>query len=256
MSNIRIVFEGMLVLFVKNGTKPCHVGILKHAAAHAAKLIVNEIQGGDPVEVARLENDAFKPRLWLDVVKDPSALKIQIFTDGTPDPFERNQANSNDFRWALDFEGAEMYKPERIQVDLSAFSSILRINDGTFYTKQVSANKLTKESSVMALTTIGRVATKLLAQITLAGSETATLWNGADALEPLASFKNIAGLDYAIHLGKTRHHDEASIQADAEFFYSALAGNIAPSRKLHFGETSRIDPDARCLVGWMSQTDL
>jgi hypothetical protein len=256
MSVIRIVFEGMMVLFVKNGGKSCDVGILKHAPDHTAKLIVNKISQGDPQEMARLEGNGFQSRLWLDVAKDPSSLKIQLHTDGTS-IFDRRRAVSDDFRWALDFEGREMYEPSRVSVDVSAFSSILHINDGTFYTKQVSANQLTIKSVNTLPATIGKVATKLVALITLAGTETASLWNGENADQPLASFKHESGLDYAIQLVNIRHHPvEVLDQADAEYYYTAIASNIAPSRKLHFGETARIDPDARCLTAWASQTEL
>jgi hypothetical protein len=74
----------------------------------------------------------------------------------------------------------------------------------------------------------------------------------------LFRFANVPGVDYAVFVGKTRPHGHKMRMTDppdAENYYHALAANIPDANKIHFeADMARIDQDARCLVGWVSQT--
>lgn len=256
MSIIRVTFEGMLVLFLNNARRYCHVGILKNAPNHDAKLVATKIpSGGAPEEMARLGNDNFAPQLWLDVQK--STPKIELTTDGSAFTRLTHHADS-DFRWAIDFEGDDLYK-HPIRTDMAGFSSVLQINDGKFSTQQISNNQLTKRQGNSTQIVVGKVATKLVAAIALSANDKAELWNGETDL-PLATFENVPSVDYGIYLGKTRghHHAEDSEVIDANHYYTALGSDIAPGRKYYFDRepSSRIDPDAVCLPAWMGTTEL
>lgn len=256
MSQLRVVLEGVMVLFVGNGRPYCYVGIVKNVPEHTAQLIVNEISGGEPEEKARIEHAQFQPRLWLQAAK--ATTKIELITDGTG-RLNRNGPDSDDFRWVLNFEGPEVYD-HRIAVDQSGFSAILRINDGKFYTKEVSDNKLRLFNRTQDRP-IGKVATKVRILINLASGESAALWNGAGAVNPVFEFAYKSGVDYGVYLKNVRPHAHPETSAlmeqiDAEFYYNALGGDVVPSDKFHFDIPHRVDPDARCLIGWMGQTDL
>jgi len=42
---------------------------------------------------------------------------------------------------------------------------------------------------------------------------------------------------------------------DAEYYYTVVAGDLAPSRRIHFGIPARSIPDASCLTAVLSNSD-
>lgn len=249
-SLIQMTFEGMMVLFVKNGGVYCDVGLLKHAPNHIANLLVTRIpRVGAPEILLHLHDAEFESRLWLDVQKREPL--ITLYTNSDRD-FQRDDKDDvQDFRWVVNFEGPQMYA-RPVGKDPSAFRSFLRINDGTFYTQQLSSNELILLKPRRDPETIGQVAVRIRCEIALSGSEVAFFSNGADNRPvELPASENV---DYGIYLSNVRHEHEHSpdhspaveSDIDAENYNTALAVDQPPSRKIHFDRSARATPDAAC----------
>jgi hypothetical protein len=260
ISTIRITFEGMMILFVDDGRRYCDVGLLKYAPNHVASVLITKIpEVGAPETILHVHDADLESQVWLDIQKrEPS---ISLFQDNTVG-FKRatDDGNPKDFRWALDFEGHEMYD-SNVTLDPAGFKSILRINDGTFYTQQKSDNTLAiKRGSAPGENVLGKVAVRLRADIALARLEVAYFSNGANGVPVL--LKPEATTNYGIYVSQIRHdhapgHPQAADdEIDAENYNTAVAINFPPSRKIHFARGFRATPDAVCLTATMSQTGL
>jgi hypothetical protein len=257
VSTVQITFDGMMILFASSDRPYCDVGILKYAPNHEANLLITKIpEFGAPQTLLHLHGEEFESRMWLDAEKLEAG--ITLFMDHRK-PFQRDaHDNPMDFRWALDFEGEEMYTV-KTSVDPSGFKTFLRINDGTFYTQSISDNELIKKPWKEPDQTIGRVAIKLRAEITLT-DESAYFQNGVNA-QPV-EIKAEQGVNYGIYVSQVRDHSAghahtASEDVDAENYNYVIAFDQPYNRKIHFGATTaRIDPDARCLIPTMSQSEI
>jgi hypothetical protein len=257
-SNIQITFEGMMILFISDERPYCDVGVLKHAPGHEANILITRIpEYGAPEEMLHLHGDGFEPRMWLDVEKFEAG--ITLFMDDHV-RFDRATGHGNpiDFRWALDFEGKEMYTTPTM-VDPTAFKTIIRINDGIFYTQERSDNGLVKKPWKADEVYLGRVAVRIRANITL-NDESAFFQNGINAT-PL-ELPAAADINYGIYISQARtHHATAHERAqsqdiDAENYNFAVAVDLPHNRKIHLGRDVRNTPDATCLVPTMSQSEI
>lgn len=257
VSTIRMTFEGMMVLFVREGGSYCHVGILKQAPNHAADILITRIpECGAPQTMLHLHDDDFESRMWLDVDKFEAG--ITLFKDESQ-LFQRatDQGNPIDFRWALDFEGDEMYD-FKVPVDFAGFKSVLRINDGTFYTQEKSRNELLIRPWHQPEVRLGRVAVRLRADITLDG-QSAYFQNGHN-VRPL-ELKAQERVNYGIYISHARHqhsaeNEHSAYEIDAENYNSAVAVDRPYHQKIHFDRVDqRSSPDAVCLTAAMSQTE-
>jgi len=127
LSRITMIYEGLLMLFFNEKKSFCDVGILKDVPAdHPTQIVIIKKRGGSSEILHDLPGAKLEPRLWLDVRKPSLDIKARKGLS-----FKRKGGNNkdDDIRWSLDFEGDEMYG-DKIKVDPSGFSSILRINDG------------------------------------------------------------------------------------------------------------------------------
>jgi hypothetical protein len=258
VSSIQMTFEGMMILFVRQGGPYCDVGILKYAPDHMANIVLTRIpELGAPETLLNLHDADFQSRMWLDVDKFEAAITLY---ENHSKPFRRaNSDDPIDFRWALDLEGEEMYK-FKIPVDSAGFMSVLRINDGTFYTQETSKNRLVKIPWKEPEVTLGKVAVKLRADITLTG-ESAYFQNGVNA-KPL-ELKAEKKINYGIYVSHVRPQhsggdaEAVSNEIDAENYNFAVAVDRPYNQKIHFNSTGkRTTPDAVCLTPTMSQTEL
>lgn len=260
VSTIRITFEGMLLVFVNDGRAYCDVGFLKDVPHHEPKLLITKMpRGGAPEKLLELPNpDAnFKDRLWLDVPGDGP--RVRLHKSSATDPFVRNVSVDNeDFRWAVNLEGHEVYNRElKRGLALDKLGPMLRINAGVFYAQTpLSSNTLSRQRpDETAPTPLGKVAVQLRAEIGLDAGQVATFFNGTDGQPwPLTAQQDI---DYGIYVCNSRHngHDPS---IDADNYHSVVAGDLAPSRRIRFGREprERSTPDAVCLPGWMGTTEL
>ncbi|HEV7396092.1 MAG TPA: hypothetical protein VGN86_06245 [Pyrinomonadaceae bacterium] len=255
-SLIQVTFEGMVVLFVKDGAAFCDAGLLKMAPNHVASLLLTKIpKKGAPETIVHLHDAQVEERLWLDVQPaDGSNPRISLYNNGAK--FNRQtHADDQDFRWVLDFEGEEMYK-SGVSHDASGFRSFLRMNAGKFYTQQKSENQLVLVRPT-GRETIGKVAVKIRAEIELAVNDVAYFSIGS-AGKPIKLGAE-PDLDYGIYLSLVRHlhedagahedagdHLAAAEDVDAENYHTALATDKPPTRKIHFDIAARATPDAAC----------
>lgn len=245
-SRIQLTFEGMMVLFVKDGAEYCDVGLIKHAPNHVAHLLITKIpEIGAPETILHLHDAQLdESRLWLDVQK--TGTRIRLYTNGDPHFDRKSHVDDRDFRWRVDFP--DLYGGT-IAHDKNAFRLFLRINDGTFYTQQKSENQLVLKKPGKDPETIGKVAVKLRSEIELAGEDVAYFSNGTGTSIPLPAQRDV---DYGIYLGLVRHdhsasHSLATEDIDAEHYYTAMAIDKPPSRKIHFDrDDHRATPDAVC----------
>lgn len=243
VSRITVTLEGMMMLFVNAKANTCRVGILKYAPMHSASVEIIQITNGKRKRLKYIKGSDFERRMWLDVQKAKNSIVL----------FHGQTGDKDDFDLVLDFEGTKMY-PKGVTVDPDGFKSILGINDGTFFSAKTSGSSLVlKKKSIDE--DVGKVAIRIGVDITLAQHEMADFWHGADKI-PLPVAKNT---DYEIEVKQARPsgHKPGPGESDAENFYTAVAGNIAPSDRIHFerGIGKKNDPDARCLTPNASQSD-
>jgi len=105
---------------------------------------------------------------------------------------------------------------------------------------------------------IGAVATRIGADIKLSQNDVAFFSNGNSILEPPLTAEQ--GVNYEICVRRAEAREDAKLeqpltQVDAESYYNVVAGDLAPSRKIHFGVKARATPDASCLTAVMSKSD-
>lgn len=260
VSTIRVTFEGMILLFVKDNTEYCDVGFLKDIAHHYSEVQITKIPRTGAAEIlAHLHGVGLKDQLWLDV--DKPNPRVRVYTASAVEPFPRDEstANSGDFRWAVNLEGHEVYDtPLKAGIALDRLKPRLRIYDGTFYSQTpLSSNKLTrKKHDEPNPVILGKVATQLRAEIHLDVGQVATFLNGPDVGDriPLRAQQDV---DYGIYVCNKRQHGHGDPSIDAENYHSVVATNIPPRRYIRFGRAgNRATPDAVCLPGWMGTSDL
>jgi len=135
----------------------------------------------------------------------------------------------------------------------------LRINDGKFSTLERSENELILFKPDEAPLTIGEVATKIGANIRLGQDDVAFFSNGEHVLNPPLSAA--AGVNYEIEVSQVEPGKgnakalRAITDVDAEYYYTVVAGDLAPSRRIHFGIPARSTPDASCLTAVLGESD-
>jgi len=260
VSTIQVTFHGMMMLFINDDSTVCQVGILKHAPDHEALIEIEKVVNEEHQPLHSIEGPDFQPRMWLDVQKNENIIAVYHGEDEINRG--RDTGDDYDFDWVLDFEGDLMYK-RRVSVDKPGFRTILSINDGTFFTAQKSGNTLKlkkpgkgKDKGKVIDPDIGRVATKVGLRIYLADGENASFFNGVDEI-PLPPARN-TNYKILVKLARPEHHRPALDEvADAENYYTAVAGNVAPSKRIHFeAGTGKNDPDSRCLMPTLSQSEI
>src|SRR5258706_15263869 len=68
LSKVDMTFEGMMILFVSQGSPYCDVAILKYAPNHMASILITRTPTfGAPESLLHLHGDEFEPRMWFDV---------------------------------------------------------------------------------------------------------------------------------------------------------------------------------------------
>jgi hypothetical protein len=276
--NITIFFEGMILLFfadknVETGTaSSCQVGILRNAPGHIYEIKV--LKMGAAPELTMYEEEDIRFSLSLKV---EGAAQPGINFQGWDKVIDRlhGTGERDSFRWALDIE-RELYPDMAggIGADRKRFRSILRLNNGTFFTKVISDNALlTCDQDANPTGVIGKVATRLGVNITLDAAGKATFLNGKEKI-----FEAAAVDQYIVSVNRTRplsehsavgdHHETHAASRhnrDADFFYDAIGQEVAskvyfmstvlPSGAL-LGGVPPVGPEAACLVGTMSESEI
>jgi hypothetical protein len=257
VSTIRLTFDGMLLLFMNDGREFCIVQFLKNIEHHVPELLITKIPRAGAADVLLHLSGAaaFKDQCWLDVQRTPQRpQRVRLrFDENSEEPFERVETDTNrdDFRWAVNLEGREVYNTQ-----LSLLPHLVRpsfrINEGTFYTQTLSNNELTKKVGAAGGTELlGKVAVQIGAEIGLGSRDTAFFSNGLDGEQ--RELKPETGIDYGILVKNSRPQGHEDHSIDANNYHPVVASNIAPSRKITFARRpeNRATPDAVCLPGWM-----
>ena len=246
VSTIHLTFEGMLVLFAKDGITPADAGLLKTAHGHDAKLLISEIpQIGAPKPLLQLEGANVNQRYEL-MVRNPDGTRPPKIKINKSVSFVRKpaQLDLTDFGWVLDYVGSEMYKRPPVDHNVNEFRSFLRMNSGSFYTQELSKNELVLKRPGAPPDAIGRVAVKIRSEIQLLGSDVAT-FSGSGNPITLTAQDNI---NYGLYFGLVPEGEHPGI--DAENYHRALAINKPdPLEKIHFDRDNPITkgtPDAAC----------
>lgn len=261
VSTVRVTFEGMLLLFVKDNRPHCDVGFLSNIPHHYSEIQITKIPRTGAAEVLKhLHGADLNDQLFLDVDKVNPVVRVYT-SDSFPDPFSRveDPGNRGDFRWAVNFEGAEVYdRPLKLAVALDRLKPRLRIYDGTFYSQTpLSTNKLTrKKHNETNPVVLGKVATQLRAEIQLEANQVATFLNGSGA-ENEVSLSAQPDTDYGIYVCNKRHHAHQDDSIDADHYHSVVVTDTPPRRYIKFGrEGNMATPDAVCLPAWMGTSEL
>lgn len=260
ISTVRVTYEGILLLFVQDNKPRCNVAFLKDVPHHEVKLVITSIRkGAAPEELLRLTGAQLQDDLFLDTNKPEP--RVRIFKTSAADPFQRVQTSENkdDFRWAVNLEGHEVYesvlKPGLVNARLKP---MLTIFDGTFYSQApLSVNELTRRRHNEATPhRLGKVAVLLRSEITLDSGQQALFFNGgASDPTPLPAVPDV---DYGIYVSNKRMHGP-SPEIDADHYHEVIASHTSPFRRIRFGrypDEHRATPDAVCLPGWMGTTEL
>ena len=169
--SVVIVFRGLFT-FCFSGNQNCEVGINNQAADpdQFHKLNVNVwrkgLQGCIPVPIV-MPNPI--TRIDLEVQNATELDGVYVFQRNPQTPFDRMDLGNHpkDFRWALDFEGPDLYN-ERLLKQTNALRPSLQINNGIFYTRQTSRSKF-KLHSKSGDKQIGSVAKLIAANVYLGG---------------------------------------------------------------------------------------
>lgn len=259
LSTVRVTFEGMLLLFVKDNTAHCDVGFLRDIPHHYSEVQITRIpRGGAPEIIEHLHGARLKDKLWLDTNK----LNQRVYLHMPEAEFRRDQSdpNSGDFRWAVNLEGDEVYNRSlRAGIAFGRLNPMLRIADGKFSSQTpLSTNKLTRKRITESnFVTLGNVATQLKAEIQLDAGQEATFFNGP-ATEDRIQLLARQGVDYGVYVCNKREHGNEDGSVDADNYHSVVANDIAPGRYIRFGRypDDKATPDAVCPPGWMGNGGL
>jgi hypothetical protein len=245
---MQLTFEGMLVLFLKKGFPSADAGILRTAPGHDARLTLTEIPRGGQSKIIFDEQGAKVNKQYkLTVTADASRpVKIDVHENGAS--FDRKtHADITDFRWVLNYVGQEMYR-NSITHDVKEFRAFLRMNAGTFFTQELSANNLALlRPGNPQPDVIGQVATKIRAEIKLIDDDVASFSTGSGKPIELTVHE---GVDYELYFGLARqppHHHTTDI--DARNYHAALPKNKKLQERIDFDkEHSSLESnqDAAC----------
>lgn len=254
--NVDMILEGMIAFFfVKDATGKivaCEAGVLMDAPGHDFQLII-EIKGNPSTPIL---TGPIEPRLELLVSPNPRI----TFAQGAINR-DSGEGDRHSFDWVLDFEGRDIYDSP-IGSRRGGFRSILRINDGRFFTTERSRNKLILfDEKKGTCQMIGIVATQVGVQIDLAGGRTAQFFNGTKEL-----FKATDKDEYSIKLLRVRQHvhtnHTAQHHGDANYFYSAVGHKIPHGEKKVFSSTPfpldpvPATPEAACTMPKLSKSQI
>jgi hypothetical protein len=190
--SVIVFFQGLFSFFnTRDGIK---VGTLNHSPQHKNfTVLVKEYDpevGNDTSGIpARLPESYLSMGIRMNI-GDPKTVQNDISVDvshpayspGTycyqPTPtFERGAAfaHPRDFRWVLDFEGPEFYRPSSthppLQVDMAKVRPLININHAFFYTYQLTTCEfeLVTEPGSYFVRSVGKVPLVMAANIYAAG---------------------------------------------------------------------------------------
>jgi hypothetical protein len=284
--DIALFFQGLMVVATYEGRKHCRVGILREVPDHdlVVKLVKLDFNTGSTTLIKEYDQTSIPEKLSLEV-NDVSENKVRLFPS-VPTEFDRKKPPASgstfpfDFRWALDFEGKEVYD-ERVELDPDGFRSIFSFRGGLYFAVKVSGGQLGKIKK-KKLKSLGHVALVLGGFIYLDKPTSEAVFS------PLGySIKRQDGIVHVVVLSQARPHDGIATSADSNdsvFYHQVIVGGVSGDRirfletvgsgrkrksgkdpKLHkaFTPFQRLldlvpfgDPSSTCLTAHISQTDL
>jgi hypothetical protein len=196
---IRLTFRGILLLRVDTENNYCDVGFLREPPAdHVLTIdLTQRTATGSSHLIKQLNADNISDRLRLDV-ENVSRPGIHLFQQLG---FDRKQllGDRNDFRWAVNFQ-TDLFGGESPGLNTSGFRSILRIDNGTFFTENISRDELIvrKDGTDTAL---GRVATAVGAQISLDREDSSAVFVNGET--EIFEYRPEPGINYEINISQS-----------------------------------------------------
>ncbi len=264
LPNITVIIAGMIALFFDENdgqVAACQAGVLRDAPGHIFEAVITRM--GNPPQVTTLQ--PIENELRLEVCNTGGTGVSFRNMDAQIDRLSDTESGDpQSFKWALDFEGDELYGRE-VGADRSRFRSILSVNGGELFTHVVSTNKLLARSEndpPGEFRTIGKVATEIGIEINLDRPESrARFYNGTSQMFEVGPDDHVEIVLKRIRPPVHDHHG-ANHNEDANFYYSAVGMKLGPGEKQLFSSTQLpagsppASPEAACLVGKFSKSRL
>lgn len=227
-SNIRLLLEGLIAIFIKNDQSECTVGILKSPPPdHKLEIDITETIGGMTTKIPIS-------------IKDPLDLKVTgtsqtniTLRDVQPSPLDRRDRTKyrGSFSWVVDIENpAEFYKTP-IGALKAEFKPLLTFNVGELFTEQVSRNRLQFQPGRYAnYQELGFVAVTIGVDIDLdkQGSEAVFTSGGAEV------FKSKPNASYLVKITHESTKPHPKIITDANHYYKAMGLGLPENEKILF----------------------
>lgn len=248
--DIVLCFRGLLVLHLDEGDEECKVGILRSATSHNFLLEIRKftLDGGETVIKQYTKKGQLDRDLSLKVTKTTEE-HIKFYKPTKE--WKRTDIENNDphdFRWALDFEGDEVYD-ERVKLDQLGFSSIFNIKShGLFFTAKLSDDELIVIRGVGDETTIGHVAIKVAALIYLDKPESKAVFTNPLDPRPVTITRQ-EGVIHRILVSESRPSTSTGSPNDSVLYSQAIVEGLNSRKRIHFDSTMlrRLPPTAEKL---------
>lgn len=253
---IKITLRGVLVLFIRDGEEICKVGFLNDPPeGHVLTIdFTQQTANGTGLFVRQLTAADVKPDLRLEIT-NPSQPGVHLYTKRGFD--RRNLAGDlKDFRWVLDFN--DLYGGP-VDIKSAGFLSMLTINNGKFFTEQVSIDDLHLEGESGEDVVIGRVAVGIGANIYLDHPDSTAVFMNGD--EKVMEFFPEPGVAYGINISQSPPPSviEKPEGADANSYSTVILPApilgrppitfIAPANPILPSSALPISPNAVCFTG-------
>jgi hypothetical protein len=246
--NIFLSFQGILLTSALPGFPYADIGLVdnsdgRHPLNIKVRKLVNNTQVPDMlVDLDLKDGDVPTGRDLILDVGNRDGGGVNLYKTGTFDRSRPEGAGNdvNDFRWAIDFEGDEVYC-EKVAVVLAGFRSFVRINrigSGLFFVQTPYPGYATRSISQLrkvegsTKTCLGRVAVRLAANFPLdsGGQSTFTLTGASPIVRNLPAKD---GVTYTVDISQSCT-DYAACGNDSSIYDKVITGNKAHTRKISF----------------------
>lgn len=236
LPDVELHFQGMMGLFINDNRPYCELGILSEVPGHPLEVrVLRRAIKGDEEIIREYNEETLKDLFSLNVRNAPNE-GIRLFRPEGQVRFDRKQdkGDDNDFRWALDFEGPEVYG-EPVELDLAGLRSVFTINNGLFFTLKKSDDELVmiEENQKDVL---GRVALAIGAYIHLGDEGEAIFEHGGDS----DVFRQEKGIQHVISICQVRSPWPSTSRPhpnDSILYDQIVKGGKISGKKIRFAGT-------------------
>lgn len=189
---VKIMFRGLMLFHKMNGVM--EIGVLTHldhgaagnlhqGPPHVPRIITTKHGVISSVFDLRTRPEARPPgqpghvKNWEIFVEQPGQSTATTYTDGN---FNRlNHRNAKDYRWIADLEGDDLHATDlTAHLDTPRLAMVLKVQNGEFYTQQLSKTLLRKTESTGVEDLYGKAAEVTGCDIPINGGEVQLKVNG------------------------------------------------------------------------------